>query len=306
MKPIQKYYSNAKFLITGEYLVLYGALSLAIPLRFGQIMEVYESEGKDLEWTALDRALPWLNFSISQSDIEQANSKGKSKKDFLCFVLNQAKSLNPDFLNHTSFRIKTEINFDRNWGLGSSSSLINNIAQWADVNPYELHAKVSNGSGYDIACANYCLPILFRKNESHPMIYPMKFEPDFSNQLYFVYLGHKQNSEDCVKKFLNGNPITRTQVESISLLSKKILQCREALEFDALISEHERFIGQVLKCETIKAQRFPDFNGAIKSLGAWGGDFVLVRSDESKAEVHSYFYAKGLTTIFSWDDIILK
>ena len=306
MTPIRKYYSNAKFLITGEYLVLHGALSLAIPLRFGQIMEIYESEGPDMEWTALDRTIPWLNFSISQSDIERANSKGKSEKDFLCFILNQAKSLNPDFLTHTSYNIRTEINFDRNWGLGSSSSLINNIAQWADVNPYELHSKVSNGSGYDIACANYCLPILFRKNESHPMIYPMKFEPDFSDQLYFVYLGNKQNSEDSVKRFLNGNPITKTQIESISLLSKKILQCQEALEFDALIAEHERFIGQVLKCETVKAQRFPDFNGAIKSLGAWGGDFVLVRSDESKTSVHSYFYAKGLTTIFSWDDIILK
>lgn len=306
MKPLQKYYSNAKFLITGEYLVLHGALSLAIPLRFGQIMEVYESEGKDLEWTALDRTLPWLSFIISQSDIHNANSKGKSDKDFLCFILNQAKRLNPEFLVHTSFKIKTEINFDRNWGLGSSSSLINNIAQWADVNPYELHACVSEGSGYDIACANYCLPILFRKNESHPMIYPMKFEPDFSEQLYFVYLGNKQNSEDSVKKFLNGNPATKTQIESISLLSKKILQCQNALEFDALISEHERFIAQVLNCETIKSRKFSDFNGSIKSLGAWGGDFVLVRSDENRSQVHSYFYKKGLTTIFSWDDIILK
>jgi mevalonate kinase len=303
---VKKYYSNAKFLITGEYLVLHGALSLAIPLRFGQYMEIYESDSDELEWIALDRAQEWLHFSISPDEVLKAEHKGNSEKDFVCFLLNRAKLLNPDFLKNFSYRVKTEINFDRKWGLGSSSSLINNVAQWADVNPYELHALVSNGSGYDIACANYCLPILFRRNGSHPMIYPIKFEPDFSEQLFFVYLGNKQNSEESVKKFLNGNPITKTQVESISLLSKKLLQSENALEFDALISEHERFISEVLNCDPVKSEKFPDFNGSVKSLGAWGGDFILVRSDDGKREVHRYFYEKGLSTIFSWDEIILS
>lgn len=306
MTPLNKYYSNAKFLITGEYLVLHGALSLAIPLRFGQLMEIYESDTTELEWIALDRAQPWLEFSISEKDILSAENKGSSEKNFVCFILNQAKKLNVNFLPNLSLKVKTEINFDRNWGLGSSSSLINNIAQWADVNPYELHALVSNGSGYDIACANYCLPILFRKNESHPTIYPIRFEPDFSDQLFFVYLGNKQNSEASVKKYLNGNPVTKTQVESVSLLSKKLLQSENSMEFDALISEHERFIAEVLHTDPVKVIKFPDFEGSIKSLGAWGGDFILVRSDLGKREVYSYFYEKGLTTIFAWDDIILR
>ncbi|PXX97835.1 GHMP kinase [Marinifilum breve] len=306
MTPLKKYYSNAKFLITGEYLVLHGALSLAIPLRFGQLMEIYESDTDVLEWTALDRAQPWLQFSISENEILKAENKGFSEKDFVCFILNQAKRLNPEFLQNHSLKIKTEINFDRNWGLGSSSSLINNIAQWADVNPYELHALVSNGSGYDIACANYCLPILFRRNESHPMIYPIRFEPNFSDQLFFVYLGNKQNSEESVKKYLNGNPVNKTQVESISLLSKRLLQSENSMEFDALISEHERFIGEVICTDPVKTEKFPDFEGSMKSLGAWGGDFILVRSDMGKREVYRYFYEKGLTTIFAWDDIILS
>ncbi|NOU61084.1 GYDIA family GHMP kinase [Marinifilum caeruleilacunae] len=306
MLPVKKYYSNAKFLITGEYLVLHGSLSLAIPLRFGQFMEIYESDSKDLEWIALDRAQEWLHFSISEDEVLQADQKGKTEKDFVCFLLKQAKQLNPEFLKNFSWRVKSEINFDRKWGLGSSSSLINNVAQWADVNPYELHAMVSKGSGYDIACANYCLPILFRRNGSHPMIYPIKFQPKFSEQLYFVYLGNKQNSEESVAKFLNGNPVTKTQVESISLLSKKLLQSENAFEFDALISEHERFISEVLNCDPIKSERFSDFKGSIKSLGAWGGDFILVRSDDGKREVHRYFYEKGLSTIFSWDEIILS
>ncbi|WP_421920889.1 GYDIA family GHMP kinase [Marinifilum sp.] len=306
MTPIKKYYSNAKFLITGEYLVIHGALSLAIPLRFGQYMEVYESDSDVMEWVAFERAREWLHFSISLAEVLQADCKGESEKDFVCFLLNCAKQLNSNFLEKFSWVVKSEINFDRKWGLGSSSSLINNVAQWAEVNPYELHAMVSNGSGYDIACANYSSPILFRRNGSHPMIYPVNFDLDFKEQLFFVYLGNKQNSEESVKIFLNGNSVTKIQVASISLLSKKILQSKNTIEFDALISEHERFISEVLNSNTIKAERFPDFKGSVKSLGAWGGDFVLVRSEMKKQAVHRYFWEKGLSTIFSWDEIILS
>ena len=43
------------------------------------------------------------------------------------------------------------MNFDKNWGLGSSSTLINNISSWAKINPYDLLWSISKGSGYDIA-----------------------------------------------------------------------------------------------------------------------------------------------------------
>ncbi len=43
------------------------------------------------------------------------------------------------------------MNFDKNWGLGSSSTLINNISSWAKINPYDLLWSIGKGSGYDIA-----------------------------------------------------------------------------------------------------------------------------------------------------------
>ncbi len=305
MKPLQKYYSNAKFLLTGEYLVLHGALALAIPLKFGQILEVYSSENKNLEWLALEKGKIWLNFTISEKEINRQTTKGLDEKDFVCFLLNKAKELNPSFLNDVSVKIKTEINFDQNWGLGSSSTLINNIAQWADVNPYELHSLVSNGSGYDVACANYCKPILFRRNGNHPLIYPVDFSPEFLNNLYFVYLGKKQKSEDSVRAFLDANELNQEQLDRVSKLSKDFLHSTDEQEFDAIVKDHEEMISKLLNQDCVKDVQFADFKGAIKSLGAWGGDFVLVRSDLKKRDLQSYFYKKGLTSIFSWKEMIL-
>jgi mevalonate kinase len=305
LNPIHKYYSNAKLLLTGEYLVLHGALAFAVPLQYGQMLEVYKTNTENLEWIALENGDEWLKFEISEEDIFRQSSKGTSDKEFVCYLLNRARSLNPRFLQRISYQIKTEIDFNRNWGLGSSSSLINNVAQWADVNPYELHALISNGSGYDIACANYCKPILFRKNGVHPMIYPVDFDPSFTSQLYFVYLGKKQISEDSVNQFLGDYTPQRSELEKISLLSKRVLQAQDPYEFDKCIMEHERFVGDAINQEPIQEKMFGDFNGTLKSLGAWGGDFMLARTDIGKREVSRYFFEKGLTTIFRWDEIVL-
>ncbi len=45
-----KFYSNGKLLITGEYVILDGALSLAIPSVFGQTLEIIEDESKHISW----------------------------------------------------------------------------------------------------------------------------------------------------------------------------------------------------------------------------------------------------------------
>jgi len=52
----------------------------------------------------------------------------------------------------------------------------------------------------------------------------------------------------------------------------------------------------------VHASLFSDFPGSIKSLGAWGGDFVLAAS-ASPAE--NYFKTRGYTTYFAYHDFIL-
>jgi hypothetical protein len=68
------------------------------------------------------------------------------------------------------------------------------------------------------------------------------------------------------------------------------------------LEKHEIIMSHVLEIETVKESLFPDFNGVIKSLGAWGGDFVLVISEENPS---SYFKAKGYETLIPYQDMIL-
>ena len=49
-------------------------------------------------------------------------------------------------------------------------------------------------------------------------------------------------------------------------------------------------------------QRHLGFNGVIKSLGAWVGDFILVIAKENPS---GYFKERGFRTIVSYKDMIL-
>jgi len=44
----------------------------------------------------------------------------------------------------------------------------------------------------------------------------------------------------------------------------------------------------------------------VKSLGAWGGDFVLVTSNRPEEETRNYFNEKGLEVFLRYDEIIKK
>ena len=61
-------------------------------------------------------------------------------------------------------------------------------------------------------------------------------------------------------------------------------------------------MSNILEMQTIKESLFPDFAGVIKSLGAWGGDFVLAIAKENPT---TYFEERGFRTIVSYKDMIL-
>ena len=49
-----EFYSNGKLLLSGEYLVLDGAMALSIPTKYGQSMVVESSEADSIDWKSLD------------------------------------------------------------------------------------------------------------------------------------------------------------------------------------------------------------------------------------------------------------
>ena len=117
-------------------------------------------------------------------------------------ILQEAQRLNPNFLgSDQGFRVKTHLQFPRSWGLGSSSTLINNIAQWARVDAFSLLWNAFSGSGYDIACARNDMPVFYTMNDRKPKIDTTHFDPPFKEQLYFVHLNQKQNSRDGIRRY---------------------------------------------------------------------------------------------------------
>ena len=299
---MEKYHSHGKLLISGEYLVLKGALALAVPCNKGQSLIYDSSKEKELQWESYDeKGSVWFKatFSIMDFDIIATDQTDIAKR--LRSVLKKVRKQNSTFLLEKGGRVKTVLEFDRQWGLGTSSTLISNIAQWSNTNPYELLKQTTGGSGYDIACAQAKSPLLFSNKNQTPKVESCEFNPSFKDQLFFVYLNQKKDSSEAVKRF-SDIKITEKQLDFFSDLSLKMLKSNELKKFEKLIETHETQLGQILKIKPVKEVLFPNYSGSIKSLGAWGGDFILVTGNDNTI---SYFKNKGYKTVLKYSEIVI-
>ncbi len=300
----QRFHANAKLLITGEYLVLKGSKALAIPLKFGQSLGISKKETScTLRWVASEYGQTWFEAEFDQElDIIQS-----SKLDIAQGLQKTLKTLidfNPDFKGKLcGVCVETDINFDRRWGLGTSSTLISLLAQWAEIDPFALHFRISNGSGYDIACANAESPIIYQLIDKQPIFETLSWNPLFSDNLYFVYTGRKEISEHSVRDFQKQASHTVSAIKRISEITEAVVSCNDFDEFLNLMEEHESIISQETGLQRVKEKYFSDFQGLVKSLGAWGGDFVLVASKMNESAVRKYFSNKGLTSFFKFNEI---
>ena len=295
-----KFFAHGKLLLTAEYAVLGGAKALAVPTKMGQSLEVVET-GNTIQWKSIDRHgdLWYENeFDITSFAPKRLNEIGKRLQHL--FV--EMKTQNPTCWNtSTGFSFTTTLDFDRSWGLGSSSTLISILAQWAKVNPYVLQQRVFGGSGYDIACADARSAIVYeRTNELHPKVTPIPFSPEFKDQLFFVYLNQKQDSQKAVAAF-DKSKLTSSRIKKINTLTAQFLQKVNLQNFQELMLEHEEIIGHIIGMTPLQKHLFTDYNGAVKSLGAWGGDFVLACGD---ATTPNYFANKGYATCLHYDSLI--
>ncbi|WP_426486590.1 GYDIA family GHMP kinase [Flavobacterium sp. 2] len=298
------FYSNGKLFISGEYLVLDGADAFALPTKFGQNLIVENAKDKIIDWKSYDYDNTlWFENTISFEEVvNNVESEIETVKTTLINILHEAYLLNPDFINQSEgYKITTNLTFPRNWGLGTSSTLINNIAQWTKINAFTLLRNSFGGSGYDIACAQNDTPILYKiENNS---VEPVIFNPDFTKNIFFVYLNKKQNSKAAIHAYnKHKDQNLAKSVAENNKITNAILHSKTLKEFTRAIERHENHLSDILEIQTIKEKAFPDFNGAIKSLGAWGGDFVMVVADENPT---AYFQKKGYETILTYEEMIL-
>ncbi|WP_127715961.1 GYDIA family GHMP kinase [Halobacteriovorax sp. HLS] len=303
------FYGHGKLLLTGEYFVLDGAKSLALPTTVGQSLNVKYSPSfsPKLYWKSYDVASNlWFESVFEFWRFEIISDDPRPEEFVLQNILRQARKQNPHFLrDNVDVHVETNLGFPMEWGLGSSSTLVHNMAQWAYVSPFELLFNTYGGSGYDVACAQSEGPIFYSKNSHGPKWSPTVFNPSFKDNLYFVYRGKKQDSRKAIEYYNSLRPIDNGIILSISDITEEISTTTSLKEFEFLIGAHEKIVAQTLDLRPVKDELFSNYWGEVKSLGAWGGDFLLVTSDRSPEETKKYFFNKGHDVFIPYEDLIL-
>ena len=300
-----KFTSNGKLLLAGEYLVLRGAKAFAVPVNFGQSMLVGKDDEEGILWESYTNGDLWFGAWIKSGTLQIIETTDMVVAKQLIKILGAADELSGGFLRkQNGIKVVNNTDFDLNWGLGSSSTLISNIAYWADVDPFDLHFAVSGGSGYDIACARSEGPLFYYLDNKNPKSEKVDFNPDYAENIGFVWLGNKKNSADEVSSFGMIKKRLHYEINEISQLSDNIAYAPTLEDFEYYLKEHELIISTILKKKPVKEEFFHDYFGEIKSLGAWGGDFIMVTSDRPFSNVKNYFGNKGLGTVIPFKDMV--
>jgi len=301
---VKTFRANGKLLISGEYSILDGSLSLALPTKRGQVLHYKEIDHNILHWRSLDiKGETWFEAHFKGNELTVVDSSDDRIADTLKEILLAAAGLS-DTVNGLRGEVTTALEFPTNWGLGSSSTLLCCVAQCFGIDPIQLHFKVSNGSGYDVACGMTDSAITYQLSDGLAEVNQIQWKPAFSASLFFVYLNTKQKSSSEVNKYQDRKSSIDLAaiVEQISALTRAMMHANSLVVFNEAIAKHEEIMSLVLGYPTAKQLYFSDYKGAVKSLGAWGGDFILATGD---AEDRMYFAGKGFSVIHEFESLIL-
>ena len=302
----QTFYSNGKLLLTSEYLVLDGAKALALPTKMGQNLQVVTHDKPTISWKSFDAdGTIWFEDELElDAIINYKEAAESSVKNTLLTILHHAHLLQPSFFQETvGYQIETALTFPKKWGLGTSSTLINNLAQWLKIDAFELLNNSFGGSGYDIACAQNDTPIFYQLENQKPNVTPLDFQPEFVTNLYFVYLNQKQSSKNAIAAYYNKkHEKLKQNIANINKLSDAVATAKNIKSFANALQLHENELSAILELLTVQEALFSDFDGVVKSLGAWGGDFILAIALEDPT---AYFSSKGYSTVIPYKEMIL-
>ncbi len=296
---------NGKLLLTGEYFVLDGVAGMAVPTRLGQTLSVAPHSGDNLQWEAFSATgEAWFSGAFKPTDWARSPVPCDDVRARINQLLHAAEELRPGCTRQLSgHTITTRLEFDRHWGLGSSSTLVACLAKLLQVDPYKLLEATFGGSGYDLACAVNNTPILYER--TGPQVQPLTWYPDWAQNTVFVYRNQKQNSREGIRAYRNAkvSERERQEIHALSLaFSSPTLDLRTAAQ---ILKQHETLVAEIIDEDPIQEALFPDFSGQLKSLGAWGGDFFWALSEESPEKVTRYFNERGFATVIPYNQMVL-
>lgn len=294
---MEHYYAHGKLLLSGEYVVLKGAQALAIPTLYGQRLQ-FMPGGENLHWSSYDHQKKVWFTAVIDEEVNLLHSSDAEKAAFLLKILKAAYQ----FRQHPlpCGQVETHLEFPNEWGLGSSSTLTSLVGQWLNVDPMRLFFATQNGSGYDVACAGSALPLTYQleRGQAHWQTATL---PAVLSETAFIHLNKKQNSRPEVERFMQ-RPAEHHDIVKISELSHQFLQVKTIKELQNLMDTHEARMSRLLQIPPVKSSQFSDFQGSIKSLGAWGGDFIWACG----SDISSYFPDKGYRTVLKFSEMVLK
>ncbi len=294
--------AHGKFLLTGEYMVLKGAEALAVPLRKGQSMLAVPTEGEAIYWEGFAPGGKWLESALHAQTLDILAGEDTGKSERLASVIREIRKQNPAFWTEGGRWVRTDLDFDPAFGMGSSSTFLALMCDAAGVDPFPVMRATFGGSGYDLACAFALGPIIFSLKEDTPQVKSVCLSPAVTSKLFFVYSGKKMVSSGEVKKF-NNLAVDDEAIGKITEITRKAAASQNADEFASLMREHEQLMGHILG-QPVLQTHFPDFGGTVKSMGAWGGDFFMA-VHENRENAIEYFQQKGFHTVFTYEDLTL-
>lgn len=125
-----------------------------------------------------------------------------------------------------------------------------NLAEWAQINPFQLNSVSLGGSGYDVAVAHSKSAVLFQ-NQPEIHFQKVNFNPKFKNELIFIHLNQKQNSREGIQLYRSKEK-NAALIEELTLLTKQIFEAEKLEEFSDLMTLHEKKLSLFLGIETVK------------------------------------------------------
>jgi mevalonate kinase len=300
--------ARGKLLISAEYMVLHGSQALVLPLNKTQSLHKLKSGDRTrFSWNAHHGTDLWFRAEFRASTLEIVATSDREKAEKLQLLLKACMELDPLFQRELQiWDVETRLDFSPEWGFGSSSTLTALMAEWAGVNALDLHFMVSEGSGYDVACAVADHAILYSLREDVPHFEPVSFHPPWADQIHFVWLGSKQSTALHIREIASRLNPASEEVRYFSRLTRDMLGARELQEFRAIMEEHEAKLSELTGQERVSRSRFPGLQGSVKSLGAWGGDFAMIASEQEPDALYNYLDKLGFTRRFRFKDLIYE
>ncbi|RQP07893.1 MAG: 30S ribosomal protein S6 [Chryseobacterium sp.] len=298
----QLIFSPGKLLLSGEYAVLDGALALAVPTRAGQtlIHRKVDDGNCRIYWETRRENQDWLRCEIDYREWRIISTDLQPAANFILSVLRHLSGLVPAFFSsQADYYLQAHVEFQADYGLGSSSTLMANLAKWTGADPYGLNELCLGGSGYDVAVAMEQSALLYRNGRQRE-IQPLDFRPPFMDELLLLHLNRKQDSRDGITHYRSMQK-SGTLIGEISDITAALVSCDDSEKFSALMLRHEDILSSFLKMPTVKEKYFADAPVFFKSLGAWGGDFVLTQKFR---DWKNYFQERGFASVFGYDDIV--